>query len=62
MDEVYINRTIGSTLMNTTSSRADKNVIIEFKQCVMIAGKKSEKLSMINLVDLAGSERAGSTE
>ena len=48
--------------MNTTSSRADKNVIIEFKQCVMIAGKKSEKLSMINLVDLAGSERAGSTE
>jgi len=61
MDEGYVNRTIGSTLMNATSSRAHTIVIIEFKQCTMIAGKKSEKLSMINLVDLAGSERAGST-
>ena len=61
MDEGYENRTIGSTLMNATSSRAHTIVIIEFKQVAMIAGKKSEKLSMINLVDLAGSERAGST-
>ena len=61
MDEGYVNRTIGSTLMNATSSRAHTIVIIEFKQCTMVAGKKSEKLSMINLVDLAGSERAGST-
>ena len=61
MDEGYENRTIGSTLMNATSSRAHTIVTIEFKQCTMIAGRKSEKLSMINLVDLAGSERAGST-
>ena len=61
MDEGYENRTIGSTLMNATSSRAHTIVTIEFKQLTMIAGKKSEKLSMINLVDLAGSERAGST-
>ena len=61
MDEGYENRTIGSTLMNATSSRAHTIVTIEFKQLTMIAGRKSEKLSMINLVDLAGSERAGST-
>ena len=61
MDEGYENRTIGSTLMNATSSRAHTIVTIEFKQLTLIAGRKSEKLSMINLVDLAGSERAGST-
>ena len=61
MDEGYNNRTIGSTLMNATSSRAHTIVTIEFKQLTMIAKKKSEKLSMINLVDLAGSERSGST-
>jgi len=61
MDEGYNNRTIGSTLMNATSSRAHTIVTIEFKQITMVAKKKSEKLSMINLVDLAGSERSGST-
>ena len=61
MDEGYDNRTIGSTLMNATSSRAHTIVTIEFKQLTMVAKKKSEKLSMINLVDLAGSERSGST-
>ena len=61
MDEGYNNRTIGSTLMNATSSRAHTIVTIEFKQLTMVAKKKSEKLSMINLVDLAGSERSGST-
>ena len=61
MDEGYQNRTIGSTLMNNTSSRAHTIVTIEFKQ-VQAQGKvKSEKLSKINLVDLAGSERANST-
>ena len=61
MDEGYNNRTIGSTLMNATSSRAHTIVTIEFRQLTMVAKKKSEKLSMINLVDLAGSERSGST-
>ena len=61
MDEGYNNRTIGSTLMNATSSRAHTIVAVEFKQLTMVAKKKSEKLSVINLVDLAGSERSGST-
>jgi kinesin family protein 13 len=61
MDEGYENRTIGSTLMNATSSRAHTIVTIEFRQITLIAGKKSDKLSMINLVDLAGSERSSST-
>ena len=61
MDEGYENRTIGSTLMNATSSRAHTIVTIEFRQITLINNKKSEKLSMINLVDLAGSERSSST-
>ena len=61
MDEGYQNRTIGSTLMNNTSSRAHTIVTIEFKQIQTVGKAKSEKLSKINLVDLAGSERANST-
>ena len=61
MDEGYQNRTIGSTLMNNTSSRAHTIVTIEFKQVNTQGKLKSEKLSKINLVDLAGSERANST-
>ena len=61
MDEGYNNRTIGSTLMNATSSRAHTIVTIEFRQVTMLAKRRSEKLSMINLVDLAGSERSGAT-
>lgn len=61
MDEGYENRTIGTTLMNATSSRAHTIVTIEFKQIQVLMGKKSEKISVINLVDLAGSERASST-
>ena len=61
MDEGYQNRTIGSTLMNSTSSRAHTIVTIEFKQVNTQGKLKSEKLSKINLVDLAGSERANST-
>ena len=61
MDEGYNNRTIGSTLMNATSSRAHTIVTIEFRQVTMVAKRRSEKLSMINLVDLAGSERSGAT-
>jgi kinesin family member 13 len=61
MEEGYENRTIGSTAMNATSSRAHTIVTIEFRQIQNVGGKKCEKLSMINLVDLAGSERANST-
>ena len=61
MDEGYQNRTIGSTLMNSTSSSAHTIVTIEFKQVNTQGKLKSEKLSKINLVDLAGSERANST-
>ena len=61
MDEGYQNRTIGSTLMNNTSSRAHTIVTVEFKQIQNVGKTKSEKLSKINLVDLAGSERANST-
>jgi hypothetical protein len=61
MEEGYENRTIGSTAMNATSSRAHTIVTIEFRQIQIVSGKKCEKLSMINLVDLAGSERANST-
>ena len=61
MEEGYQNRTIGSTLMNATSSRAHTIVTIEFRQITIIDKKRSEKLSRINLVDLAGSERTGIT-
>lgn len=61
MEEGNENRTIGSTLMNATSSRAHTIVTIEFRQITMINNRRSEKVSVINLVDLAGSERAGST-
>ena len=61
MDDGYDNRTIGTTLMNATSSRAHTIVTIEFKQISIESGKRNEKLSVINLVDLAGSERANST-
>ena len=61
MDEGYENRSIGSTLMNQTSSRAHTIITIEFKQVQFEDGRNMEKLSVINLVDLAGSEKAGQT-
>lgn len=61
MDESYQNRTIGSTEMNATSSRAHTIVTIEFKQILIEGKNRNEKTSVINLVDLAGSERASST-
>jgi len=61
MDEGAKNRTIGSTLMNASSSRAHTIMTIEFKKIEMINGKKTEKFAVINLVDLAGSEKAGKT-
>jgi hypothetical protein len=59
MDEGYRNRSIGSTQMNATSSRAHTIITIEFKQVIFEDGRKTEKFSVINLVDLAGSEKAG---
>ena len=59
-DEGYDNRSIGSTQMNATSSRAHTIITIEFKQIKIESdGRKTEKFSVINLVDLAGSEKAG---
>ncbi|PIK54089.1 hypothetical protein BSL78_09017 [Apostichopus japonicus] len=56
------NRTIASTNMNATSSRAHTIVTINFVQKGKNdAGQNMTKTSIINLVDLAGSERVDST-
>lgn len=55
------NRTIGSTLMNASSSRAHTIISIEFKQIEQVNNRKTEKLSIIYLVDLAGSEKLSKT-
>ncbi|CAE7461729.1 Kif13a, partial [Symbiodinium pilosum] len=57
IEEATEHRTVGSTLMNATSSRAHTVQIIEFKAIK----DGSATVSMINLVDLAGSEKAGQT-
>jgi hypothetical protein len=61
MEQGQQNRTIGSTQMNATSSRAHTLITIEFKQLIVEGGRPQEKFSVINLVDLAGSEKAGAT-
>ena len=61
MDEGNKNRTIASTQMNASSSRAHTIITIEFRKRSIINGRKIEKFSMINLVDLAGSEKVGKT-
>lgn len=61
MEEGQRNRTIGSTAMNATSSRAHTIITIEFKQVAFTEGRPQEKFSVINLVDLAGSEKSGQT-
>mmetsp|Transcript_86459 Transcript_86459/g.241963 ORF Transcript_86459/g.241963 Transcript_86459/m.241963 type:complete len:1156 (+) Transcript_86459:114-3581(+) len=61
VDEGTNNRSLGSTLMNATSSRAHTVLVIEFKQLSVAAGQTGCKVSLINLVDLAGSEKAGQT-
>ncbi|XP_038044731.1 kinesin-like protein KIF28P [Patiria miniata] len=56
------NRTIASTNMNATSSRAHTIVSIKFVQKGKNdTGQNMTKTSIINLVDLAGSERVDST-
>ncbi|KAK2141557.1 hypothetical protein LSH36_1080g00009 [Paralvinella palmiformis] len=62
MTEGTKNRTVASTNMNATSSRAHTIVGLHFTQKkVNDSGKSMTKTSVINLVDLAGSERADST-
>lgn len=55
------NRTIASTQMNASSSRAHTVIQVEFKCITFEKGRSGEKLSVINLVDLAGSEKVGKT-
>ncbi|XP_038058147.1 kinesin-like protein KIF28P [Patiria miniata] len=62
MDEGTRNRSVASTQMNATSSRAHTIVGITFTQkSVNDAGQEMAKVAVVNLVDLAGSERAEST-
>jgi pSer/pThr/pTyr-binding forkhead associated (FHA) protein len=61
MDEGTANRTIGSTKMNATSSRAHTVFGINFTVITTIEGVDQETTAHMNLVDLAGSERADST-
>ena len=61
IEEGTANRTVASTQMNATSSRAHTVVTIEFTQKKMVDGNEMAKQSVMNLVDLAGSERADST-
>ncbi|XP_064640023.1 kinesin-like protein KIF28 isoform X2 [Lineus longissimus] len=62
MEQGTSNRTVASTNMNATSSRAHTVVTITFDQiCKNEEGSETKKSSVMNLVDLAGSERADST-
>ena len=61
MDEGTANRTVASTKMNATSSRAHTVFGIAFTCITTVDGAESEVTSNMNLVDLAGSERAEST-
>ncbi|XP_033731250.1 kinesin-like protein KIF28P, partial [Pecten maximus] len=56
------NRTVASTNMNATSSRAHTIVAITFTQKTPNeTGQSMTRTAVVNLVDLAGSERADST-
>ena len=61
MEEGNTNRTIASTRMNATSSRAHTIISVELTQIEVMLGKKVQKFSQINLVDLAGSEKISKT-
>ena len=56
-------RTVASTAMNATSSRAHTifQLVLTQTKVDRVAGKATDKTSLINLIDLAGSERADST-
>jgi kinesin family protein 1 len=61
IEEGTSNRTVASTNMNATSSRAHTIASITFDQIFNSSADETRKSSAINLVDLAGSERADST-
>lgn len=61
MDEGTAARTVASTKMNATSSRAHTVFGINFTTISEVDGAVSEMTARMNLVDLAGSERAEST-
>mmetsp|Transcript_47391 Transcript_47391/g.122601 ORF Transcript_47391/g.122601 Transcript_47391/m.122601 type:complete len:1100 (-) Transcript_47391:1232-4531(-) len=63
MEQGTLNRTVASTQMNATSSRAHTVFTVQFHQIKRdeSTGKDMEKSSKINLVDLAGSERVSGT-
>ena len=61
IQEGTAHRTVASTNMNATSSRAHTVVTITFDQIFSTDNGETKKSSVINLVDLAGSERADST-
>jgi len=61
IEDATQHRTVASTAMNATSSRAHTVTCIEFKQVSKDDGRESTKVLMVNLVDLAGSEKAGQT-
>ena len=63
MEQGTASRTVASTNMNATSSRAHTVVTITFDQIIKNtdSGQETKKSSVMNLVDLAGSERADST-
>ncbi|KAK7114935.1 hypothetical protein V1264_000908 [Littorina saxatilis] len=62
MEQGTSSRTVASTNMNATSSRAHTVVTITFDQIIKNQmGSETKKSSVMNLVDLAGSERADST-
>ena len=56
-------RTVASTAMNATSSRAHTifQVVLTQTRVDRAAGTAKDKVAVINLIDLAGSERADST-
>ncbi|KAL4235255.1 hypothetical protein ACF0H5_006893 [Mactra antiquata] len=61
MEQGTQQRTVASTNMNATSSRAHTVVTIIFDQIIKSENGETKKSSVMNLVDLAGSERADST-
>ena len=56
------NKTLGSTLMNNTSSRAHTIITIDLLQKEIGKVKTTQKRSQIHLVDLAGSEKVSKTD
>ena len=54
-------RSVGATLMNSTSSRSHSIFTITIEACQTIDGEEHIRVGKLNLVDLAGSERQSKT-